>query len=134
VQVQRLAALHIAAHNQSRRLYLSTLAATHNSLRLCAYSWQDTQLTTLFPSDCSACLSICTHTRLDALFSLQQSDVAPTRTCFIALHQVGSGSLSYLLTWHGSQQQLRPVLFLSHIDVVPVTAETLQVRTTAHHG
>jgi hypothetical protein len=46
----------------------------------------------------------------------------------LALWQVGSGSLSHLLTWHGSQQQLRPVLFISHVDVVPVTAETLQVR------
>ncbi|KAF6262167.1 hypothetical protein COO60DRAFT_676903 [Scenedesmus sp. NREL 46B-D3] len=42
------------------------------------------------------------------------------------VEQVGSGSLSHLLTWHGSQPQLRPVLFVSHIDVVPVTAETLQ--------
>jgi hypothetical protein len=49
------------------------------------------------------------------------------------VHQVGSGSLSTLLTWHGSQPQLRPVLFISHIDVVPVTAETLQVRATTGH-
>uniref|UniRef100_A0A383VVP7 Uncharacterized protein n=1 Tax=Tetradesmus obliquus TaxID=3088 RepID=A0A383VVP7_TETOB len=42
------------------------------------------------------------------------------------VEQLGSGSLSFLLTWRGSQQQLRPVLFISHTDVVPVTAETLQ--------
>lgn len=38
---------------------------------------------------------------------------------------MGDGGLSYLLTWRGSNASLEPVLFISHIDVVPVANETL---------
>ena len=38
--------------------------------------------------------------------------------------QVGEGGFSRLITWKGSQAGLRPVLFVSHYDVVPVTPGT----------
>jgi acetylornithine deacetylase/succinyl-diaminopimelate desuccinylase-like protein len=44
--------------------------------------------------------------------------------------QVGAGGLSRLFTWQGSDSSLLPVLFVSHVDVVPVTQETLQVWPT----
>lgn len=39
---------------------------------------------------------------------------------------MGSGSFSYLLTWRGSDASLAPALFISHVDVVPVTKGTEQ--------
>lgn len=38
--------------------------------------------------------------------------------------QVGTGGMSYLLTWRGSKPGLKPVLFVSHTDVVPVEEKT----------
>jgi acetylornithine deacetylase/succinyl-diaminopimelate desuccinylase-like protein len=35
--------------------------------------------------------------------------------------------LSYLMTWRGSSGGLKPVLCISHIDVVPVPPDRLQV-------
>lgn len=43
----------------------------------------------------------------------------------LEVERLGEGGLSYLLTWRGSDASLRPVLFISHVDVVPVTQETL---------
>ncbi|KXZ55981.1 hypothetical protein GPECTOR_2g1533 [Gonium pectorale] len=37
---------------------------------------------------------------------------------------VGSGGLSRLITWAGSDPALPPILFVSHLDVVPVTPGT----------
>jgi acetylornithine deacetylase/succinyl-diaminopimelate desuccinylase-like protein len=51
-------------------------------------------------------------------------------TCAAASLQVGTGGLSRLITWRGSDSSLLPVLFVSHVDVVPVTQETLQVWLT----
>jgi hypothetical protein len=48
--------------------------------------------------------------------------------CAAACFQVGAGGLSRLITWQGSDASLQPVLFVSHVDVVPVTEETLKVR------
>jgi acetylornithine deacetylase/succinyl-diaminopimelate desuccinylase-like protein len=42
--------------------------------------------------------------------------------------QLGAGSMTYLLSWRGSQPGLDPVLFLAHTDVVPAPPETLQAR------
>jgi carboxypeptidase PM20D1 len=42
--------------------------------------------------------------------------------------QAGVGSLSYLITWQGSQPQLPPALFVSHFDVVPVPEDSYKVR------
>lgn len=42
--------------------------------------------------------------------------------------QLGAGNLSYLMTWQGSQADLKPVIFVAHTDVVPVPDETLKVR------
>ncbi|GFR46956.1 hypothetical protein Agub_g8606, partial [Astrephomene gubernaculifera] len=39
----------------------------------------------------------------------------------LTVEQVGAGGFSLLLTWRGSSPGLRPVLFVSHYDVVPVT-------------
>ncbi|GLI59011.1 hypothetical protein VaNZ11_000835 [Volvox africanus] len=39
----------------------------------------------------------------------------------LKVEQVGVNSLSLLITWPGSNSDLRPVLFVSHYDVVPVT-------------
>jgi acetylornithine deacetylase/succinyl-diaminopimelate desuccinylase-like protein len=41
--------------------------------------------------------------------------------------QVGAGGLSRLITWHGSDPALQPVLFASHVDVVPVKEESIKV-------
>ena len=38
--------------------------------------------------------------------------------------QVGSGNLTMLLWWPGTDSELLPVLFVSHYDVVPVTEGT----------
>jgi hypothetical protein len=45
------------------------------------------------------------------------------------LLQAGVGSLSYLITWQGSQPRLPPALFVSHFDVVPVPEDSYKVRT-----
>lgn len=45
--------------------------------------------------------------------------------CTLCGAQVGQGGLSYLLTWPGTDPSLRPLLFVSHLDVVPVANETL---------
>jgi hypothetical protein len=42
-------------------------------------------------------------------------------------NKVGCDSLSYLITWQGSQPDLRPVLFISHLDVVPVAEASEKV-------
>jgi hypothetical protein len=39
---------------------------------------------------------------------------------------------SYLITWPGSQPDLLPVLFISHVDVVPVPEGSLKVRKAVH--
>lgn len=46
--------------------------------------------------------------------------------CCCMSSQVGEGQLSLLLTWRGSHPDLRPVLFISHTDVVPVDNNTLK--------
>lgn len=38
----------------------------------------------------------------------------------LEVERVGAGGLSRLLTWRGRDASLRPALFVSHIDVVPV--------------
>lgn len=43
----------------------------------------------------------------------------------MSLERLGAGNRSYLLTWHGSKPGLLPALFISHVDVVPVTPESL---------
>ena len=44
-------------------------------------------------------------------------------------HKVGAGGLSYLMTWRGSSSsdRLKPVLCVSHVDVVPVPPDRVQV-------
>lgn len=44
----------------------------------------------------------------------------------LEVEKLGSGSFSYLLTWQGSDASLAPALFISHVDVVPVTKGTEQ--------
>ncbi|KAG2452483.1 hypothetical protein HYH02_002722 [Chlamydomonas schloesseri] len=53
---------------------------------------------------------------------LEQSYPAVWRT--MTVEEVGAGGYSRLLTWHGSDTSLDPVLFISHYDVVPVTPGT----------
>lgn len=51
------------------------------------------------------------------------------RVTYVTAHlQVGAGGLSRLITWQGSDRSLQPVLFVSHVDVVPVAEETVKVR------
>ncbi|KIZ05232.1 hypothetical protein MNEG_2734 [Monoraphidium neglectum] len=45
----------------------------------------------------------------------------------LKVEKVGCDSLSYLITWQGSQPDLRPVLFISHLDVVPVAEASEKV-------
>mmetsp|Transcript_2492 Transcript_2492/g.4194 ORF Transcript_2492/g.4194 Transcript_2492/m.4194 type:complete len:520 (+) Transcript_2492:3-1562(+) len=47
----------------------------------------------------------------------------------LTVEQVGEGNLSLLLTWPGSAPELKPLLFISHLDVVPVAEETLSEWT-----
>uniref|UniRef100_A0A383W7F7 Peptidase M20 dimerisation domain-containing protein n=1 Tax=Tetradesmus obliquus TaxID=3088 RepID=A0A383W7F7_TETOB len=44
----------------------------------------------------------------------------------LKVEKAGVDSLSYLITWPGSQPQLRPALFISHFDVVPVPEDSYQ--------
>jgi carboxypeptidase PM20D1 len=44
----------------------------------------------------------------------------------LRVERLGKGNYSYLITWQGSQPELRPALFISHLDVVPVTPGTEQ--------
>lgn len=41
--------------------------------------------------------------------------------------QAGVDMLSYLITWRGSDPALRPILLVSHVDVVPVPEASEQV-------
>ncbi|KAF6264265.1 hypothetical protein COO60DRAFT_171986 [Scenedesmus sp. NREL 46B-D3] len=42
----------------------------------------------------------------------------------LKVEKAGVDSLSYLITWPGSQPQLPPALFVSHFDVVPVPEDS----------
>lgn len=42
----------------------------------------------------------------------------------LKVERLGLGNYSTLLTWPGSNPALQPALFISHIDVVPVNADT----------
>jgi carboxypeptidase PM20D1 len=44
----------------------------------------------------------------------------------LRVERLGKGNHSYLITWQGSQPGLQPALFISHLDVVPVTPGTEQ--------
>jgi hypothetical protein len=56
----------------------------------------------------------------------------PSLDCIHSLNppppQVGVDSLTYLITWKGSSPELRPILMISHIDVVPVPEASVKVR------
>eukprot|EP00877_Chromochloris_zofingiensis_P000763 jgi/Chrzof1/10688/Cz05g08200.t1 len=45
----------------------------------------------------------------------------------LKVEKVGVDSMSYLITWQGKNESLLPVLFISHVDVVPVPEESLMV-------
>jgi carboxypeptidase PM20D1 len=44
----------------------------------------------------------------------------------LTVDMLGSGGFSYLITWQGSNPDLQPALFISHVDVVPVSPGTEQ--------
>lgn len=44
----------------------------------------------------------------------------------LQVEKLGDGAHSYLITWRGSRAELRPALFISHVDVVPVSPGTEQ--------
>lgn len=44
----------------------------------------------------------------------------------LQVEKLGDGGHSYLITWRGSRAELRPALFISHVDVVPVSPGTEQ--------
>lgn len=60
--------------------------------------------------------------KLDAWLSTTYADLWST----FGVEKVGSGNLSYLLTWQGTDATLAPVLFISHVDVVPVPEQTVK--------
>eukprot|EP00775_Hariotina_reticulata_P008008 gene8008-8206_t len=43
----------------------------------------------------------------------------------MAVERLGSGKHSWLLTWQGSDEKLKPALFISHVDVVPVSEASI---------
>jgi carboxypeptidase PM20D1 len=43
----------------------------------------------------------------------------------LGVERLSTDNLSLLVTWDGSEPGLKPILFISHIDVVPVTEDTL---------
>jgi len=43
----------------------------------------------------------------------------------MAVERLGSDHHSWLLTWPGSDVKLKPALFISHVDVVPVSEESI---------
>jgi hypothetical protein len=44
----------------------------------------------------------------------------------LKVEKLGAGGFSYLITWQGSNRDLHPALFISHVDVVPVSPGTEQ--------
>lgn len=43
----------------------------------------------------------------------------------MAVERLGSGNHSWLLAWQGSDEKLKPALFISHVDVVPVSEASI---------
>lgn len=44
----------------------------------------------------------------------------------LTIEKLGDGGLSYLITWPGQQPELLPALFISHVDVEPISPGTEQ--------
>lgn len=67
-----------------------------------------------------------THARdpraFEALNAFLASDEGYGASVFsrLAVERVGASNLSHLITWPGTDPSLRPALFVSHTDVVPV--------------
>jgi hypothetical protein len=73
------------------------------------------------------------HGLLQESYTIESACNCSAVLCCAVLLQLGTGSLSYLLTWQGSQPQLDPVLFVAHTDVVPVDESTLKVSKGCEH-
>lgn len=52
----------------------------------------------------------------------------------LQVEKLGAGNHSYLITWRGSNPALKPALFISHVDVVPVSPGTEQDWTHPPFG
>jgi len=52
----------------------------------------------------------------------------------LQVEKLGAGNHSYLITWRGSNPALKPSLFISHVDVVPVSPGTEQDWTHPPFG
>lgn len=75
-------------------------------------------------ADSSAPNSVSDASSFDSLHAYVASSY-PKVWAQLSVERLSTDNLSLLVTWDGSEPGLKPVLFISHIDVVPVTDSTL---------